>query len=476
MYDLKKVFRTIIRQGLRDDKVNKRGVSFVVRSKEHFSLYGGVKGFICGSQQALELNANSSTHWTPNLYCYGEYADSSRKYIKGFEESNLRQINTFVVDIDTKDYSPGEIILHSVDSGIGEPTLIVESDKGYHVYFVLERPIYISATSNFKSLKVAKRISNNLKQCFSAIGSDVSCNDFVFFRIPNQKNVVWFSEYNTFTMSFLINWSQRFDDDLGRTFRVLQGGKSKVSHSDWIADLLDNKYIKGAKGQLGRNNIIFTLALSLMEDGKSENEAFDIIDQFNSNLMNSIPIREIKSIIHSAYSGKYQGASEDYIKEFYELYTEKQYQTQVNPKGWYKFKKARDERKNSHYHEWELDIVKYLTSNVGDNRFVKISQNKLCKEIGISRSSLNELIKQSKVILKRSIGQGRQAITQWSTVAILYRYAINKLRSLKSSYRQYIQQYIVEISESVIPNQAISILVTYLNDILDKSTNRAMSG
>lgn len=475
MYDLDKVFRTIIKQGLRDDKANKRGISFLVRKKEHFTL-DGVKGFVCGSQQAIQLNANGSTHWTPNLYCYGEYTDSSRKYIKGFEESNLRQINTFVIDIDSKNYSPGEIILHAIDTELGEPTLIVESNKGYHVYYVLDHPIYITNNSNFKSLKVAKRISNNLKNCFEKLGADIGCNDFVFFRIPNQKNIVWFNEYKIYSLPYFINWSQQFDDSLGKTFKLLIGGKSSISNSEWISDLLENEQIRGCKGQYGRNNIIFTLALSCMEDGKNENECFDIIDQFNSNLIYPIPIKEINNIIRSAYSGKYSGKSDRYVKEFYELYTNKEYKIELNRKQWYKFKRPRDERKNSHYREWEHDIVKYLNLNIGDRQFIQLSQNQLCEQIGISRSSLNELIKQSKVIIKRSLGKGRQAITQWSTVTILYRYAIKILKEIHDNYSKYLQQYITDVIESSEPNEAIIILSNYLMDMLTKTSNQLLSG
>lgn len=470
MYDLDKVFKTIIKQGLREDEntANKRGVLFLVRSKSHFTLKG-VRGFVCGSHKALNSNADSCTHWTPNSYLYGDYTDKTRKYIKGHAESNLRQINTFTVDIDTKDFTVGEIILHSIDAGLGEPSLIVESDKGYHVYFALDKPIYITSKSDFKSLKVAKRISSNLKSCFAAVGADVGCNDFGFFRIPNNSNIVWFTEHHDHSMYSLINWSQQYDDSIGRSFKVLNGGKSdSVVHTKWIRELLDNTHIKGAKGQYGRNNIVFTLALSCKLDSKSIDECFDIVDEFNSKLKVAISNREVMNIIKSAYKSKYEGVRHDYISDFYSTYTNKVYKkpTQTNANCWYKFKKARIDRTRSHYDEWENDINDYLynLTRKSNARFIEVTQTELCEAVGISRSTLNELVKQSSTIIKKVIGRGRNAITQWSTVAILIDHCIRNKADLGNSFNDYVGAILGEFN-GVEVNLATEIAINQLDKL-----------
>lgn len=475
MVNLQQVFDTVLHNGLTTYKTknskysiktqasrDKKGVIFAVRDKSNFTM-NGVKGYVITSKETILEDCNSLTHWTPNVFCNGTYADQSRKYIKGFDERNLSQVNCFVVDIDTKDHSPGQIILECVDNGLSEPTLIVESDKGYHVYFVLDKPLFINNKDDYKGLKVAKRISENIKSALKNVSADIGCNDFVFFRIPNQNNIVWFNSDNRPTINQFINWSKRYDDDNSRKFKVLQGGLSKQSKTEWIIELVKNGNIKGSKGQLGRNNIIFTLALSCMQDGKSEDECFDVIDIFNSHLVYAIKEKEIHNIIRSAYSGKYSGASEKYIKEFYELYVGKKYESKITPQHWYKFAKTRENRERSHYEEWEMDIQKFIQKSIlKGNQFIWLSQNELCSEIGISRSTLNEVFKRSKRLIKTVNGKGRFAKTGFTTISVLFDYAIHQSKQSKLEYRKYIKSFITELECELEINESFKILTNLL--------------
>lgn len=467
MLDLDKVIHLIIKQGLREDTEHKRGILFMVRHKNHFEN-GKVKGFISGSFNSVKLNVNSCSHWTPNLFANGTYTSNSRTYIKGYSEENLRQINTFVVETDSKEYTPGQLVLECVDAGIGEPTLILESDRGYHIYFVLDKPVYVTSQSNYKSLKVAKRISHNLKRALGEVNVDMECNDFLFFRMPNSKNIRYFNEYNTFTFQKLMNWSMQYDDSVGATFRVLQGGKSKSNNCvEWIQELIKHNQIKGSKGRLGRNNIIFTLALSCFEQGMSDLECFNIVDEYNSTLQFPISNKAIKSIIKSAYSGKYAGASEDYIANFYETYTNKKYVKKGNRTNWYKFKKARVDRQRSHYTEWENDLNKYINSKVEGNKFIELTQSELCEQVGISRSTLNELLKQSRIIIKSTVGKGRYAITRWTTVSTLFNYALNVVRNRQANYNLYLLELLSEIELECEVSYATNYVKTLVNGLLD---------
>ena len=124
------------------EKHHKKGAVFVVRSKSDFTPKG-VKGYIITSKETLVEDAPELTHFTPNVYRQFGYSDEKRRLIKGFEEKNLLQINTFVVDIDTKAYSVQEILMACMDDSIGLPTLIVASERGYQLYFVLSHPLFI---------------------------------------------------------------------------------------------------------------------------------------------------------------------------------------------------------------------------------------------------------------------------------------------------------------------------------------------
>ncbi|MEG7762943.1 plasmid replication protein, partial [Listeria monocytogenes] len=108
--------------------VNRKGVQFVVREKSHLQTSRGVRGFIVTSQEALIAEADRISHWTPNTYRVGTYSDRNRKYIKGHEEKNLQQINTFVIDIDTQKVDVAKMITASMRVLNQTPTFILKTD------------------------------------------------------------------------------------------------------------------------------------------------------------------------------------------------------------------------------------------------------------------------------------------------------------------------------------------------------------
>lgn len=65
-----------------------KGAIFAYRSKK--SMIGG-RGVVLTSEEAIHENQDTFTHWTPNVYRYGTYADENRSYTKGHSENNLRQ-------------------------------------------------------------------------------------------------------------------------------------------------------------------------------------------------------------------------------------------------------------------------------------------------------------------------------------------------------------------------------------------------
>ena len=424
------------------DRIHKKGAVFAVRQKSDFGQ--GVKGFIITSKETLLEKANSITHFTPNVYRRYYYADSNRRFIKGFEEQNLQQINTFVVDIDTKDYSPGDIILACIDAGLGEPTGILETDHGYQVYFVLAEPLFISNQKNFISLKVAKRISENIKRSLLCVGADVFCNDFGFFRMPNTYNIIWFHE-KTYSIKKLIDWSQRIDDDNNRQLYVVKNQSTSMLTSEWFQLLLQTKHIKGEKGQIGRNNVLFTLALTCLQDGRDETYAYDLLDQFNSNLQVPLSAAEVEACVNSAYSGRYHGPKKEYVEQLIELYVPgaSDLQLSFGKPTWYKHKKARKDRERSHLTEWEEDICAFLAAKKEVSEpFLWCTQKELCKQVGIASSSLNKLMKKSTKLLKTTTGKGCTAKTGWTTVELYIEYLIWLKKDLKT--RAYLVQAIAE--------------------------------
>ncbi|UDK94798.1 hypothetical protein EYB33_00040 (plasmid) [Lysinibacillus sphaericus] len=90
--------------------------------------------------------------------------------------------------------------------------------------------------------------------------------------------------------------------------------------SEWFQALIKAVDIRGQKGQIGRNNALFTLALVCYSEGWDKSRTYDFLDEHNYRLLNPLNGSTINSIINSAYSGKYKGASKEYIEALLELY------------------------------------------------------------------------------------------------------------------------------------------------------------
>ncbi|MCH2873082.1 plasmid replication protein, partial [Listeria monocytogenes] len=86
--------------------------------------------------------------------------------IKGFDEHNLQQINTFVVDVDTQQVDVAKMLPASMKVLDQTPTFILHTTAGFQLYFVLDAPTFISNANQFKRLRVAKRIAKNIKHAF----------------------------------------------------------------------------------------------------------------------------------------------------------------------------------------------------------------------------------------------------------------------------------------------------------------------
>lgn len=459
---------------LRKERDTRQGAIFAVRQKADFTAQG-VKGYVITSKETLLEDAAKLTHFTPNVFRTSGYTDANRRYIKGFEEQNLQQINTFVVDIDTKKYPVNELLMACIDDSIGLPTLIIESERGYQLYFVLQSPLFITNKNNYKGFKSAKRISDNLKRSLQSVEADSFCNDFGFFRLPKADNIVYYDANNTYTMKELINWSMRRDDDLARPLFVVptKKSKAKVMQSDWFNALVHTTNIHGNKGKLGRNNTLFTLALICYAEGWDIERTANFLDEFNTRLEKPLKAQDLNTIINSAYSGKYNGPSKEYVEALLELHVPNgdQFNVSFGQTAWYKFKKDREDRKRSHYEEWEQDIIDYITAQKSpEEPFIWRTQKELCEEVGMAQSTLNEVLKRSIKLLKTVTGAGRAKKTGWTTVALFIQYAIETTQSAKAEYRKQLIQVVQEWTNEIEPIAGYNALIRYLDHFFPEAS------
>lgn len=416
--NLTDIYNLILKDGLRKAKFKhshlklvssteegKRGAIFGFRTKSNMVK---ARGLVLTSLEAIAENQDCFTHWTPNVYRFGTYSDDKRRVTRGHSEDNLRQINTFYIDFDIKssaeEMTPGDILTAAIDLGF-MLTLILKSDRGFQAYFVLSEPAYVTAHSQFKVVKVAKAISQNLRNYFGQVlPVDMTCNHFGIARMPRTDNIEFYYEDYTYSFQEWLNWSMKQSvlpfPSKKPNLTVISGSEGvKQVDEPWYSLLMKEENIKGAKALMGRNNVFFTLALANFSSGVSQCDCESVLIDFNERLSEPLSQKELLKVIHSAYSGKYDAASRDYIKLLCKAWVNEGVKDSdlFITQRWYKFKKKRADRKNSHLHEWKADIMDYLEGYFQpEDPFILTTKKAIREELNIPERSLDKVLKALK--------------------------------------------------------------------------------
>ena len=424
-----------------------KGSIFVYRSKEDMV---SSKGIVLTSEEALKENRNTISHWTPNIYCYGTYIDNNRKITKGHFERNLKQINTFYLDFDTNDINECDILSVSYELGF-MPTTIIKTKRGYQAYYVLEAPVYITKNTDYKAVEVAKKISTNIRNYFHKqnLPIDMMCNHFGIARFPTKENVVYFDKNNVYSFSDWLDWSvkedNRLDSNVRKELYIISGSKGiKQINEKWFSLLLNlDSKLKGRKNLLGRNNVLFTLALACYSSGLTEAECTEKLVIFNNNLDESLKANEYRSIIASAYSSRYSTASRDYILMLCRTWVDENLTSKdlFTYQIWTKFKKKRTERKRSHYEEWEKDVLNYLHKK--EDVYIEIKKKDIVENLNIPKRSLDIVLNNLKIknIIFYKATAGRLGGIKIALMRNLYSYVITLKNKEKEQYIEMLSSY-----------------------------------
>lgn len=465
--NLNTIYPLILKDGLRNYKFRnshlkpvssveegKRGAIFTYRSKAHMIK---ARGLVLTSMEAIKENQDGFTHWTPNVYRFGSYSDSRRQITRGHAEENLRQINTFVIDFDLSSddvMTSGDILTAALDLGF-MPTLILKSDKGYQAYFVLSEPAYVTAHSQFKVVKVAKAISQNLRSYFGqTLPVDMSCNHFGICRIPRTDNIEFFDEEYTYSFQEWLNWSMKQSDlpfpSKKPNLTVISGTEgAKQTDEPWYKMLMNESNIKGTKDLMGRNSVLFTLALANFSSGVSQGDCEVVLNEFSLRLDEPVTTSELLKIIASAYSGKYEAASRDYIMLLCRAWVNKDLKSAdlFTKQRWYKFKKKRADRKNSHLYEWKADVMAYLEDFYqSEDPFIQTTKKSLREALSIPERSLDRVLKALKADQKIffTIKSGRGGGIRIASVKAIFLSLLQVKKDRQEAYVGYIAAFFEE--------------------------------
>ncbi|MCB4210324.1 MULTISPECIES: primase C-terminal domain-containing protein [Lactiplantibacillus] len=457
----------ILHQGLRETKArhsnvlklekaipgkqNKHGAIAMYRSKAQMAKSWGT---IYTSKEAVYDNYATSTHWTPNVFNYLTYTDASKHYVKGTKEQNLSQINTLVVDVDYRDVEERQAKFAEVwDTAMLDvqfmPTLILATQKGYHIYYVFDEPVFVRRHANGKlpAVRAAKAIAKSLKDFYAQKlpAVDVTCNSFGVFRVPRPDNIEYFEPKMTVDFQALMTWSINFANDqhqikpqnTQRSFYARRA--SRQIDQPWFQALINQTDIDQNVGY-GRHNTIFTLALACYSSNVSQAQCFDILDEFNSNLNHPLATQHVQKVINDAYSGQFHAASREYVNALLETWVpdaDRRGYLQRSQTTWYKYAKPRTERVNSHVNEWQADLMAYFNQRISrdNNWFTRTSLRHISKELNICLGSLTKALKEliDQGLVYREKGHGRQA-SMFATRSSLLQHAMALKQAQRLNY------------------------------------------
>lgn len=276
------------------------------------------------------------------------------------------------------------------------------------------------------------------------------CNDFGISRFPTSKNVVFFEENFMYDFSQLLTWSLKQADNeeneriSERASMTLRKNSNRQIDEPWFNKLLHQSDVKGSREIMGRNNIALTLALAMYSSGQSKETCLFNLTEFNARLAIPLKESELNRTIDSAYSGKYEGTKRSYITSLCQEWVASDLEAKdlFKTTSWYKFKKQRTERKNSHLEEWRSDLLNYMrkaTDNVKTH--IHITRKQLMEALNIPSATLSRLM--------NSLENGRS-------------FQIERFMGRNGGYRLALTQNIIVNELKAKKKESKEILVTYL--------------
>lgn len=415
----------------------------VTNSKE---MMAEGKGYVVSSEETLVNGAENYTHWTPNPY-HSLQLDKNTNTLNKRTKENVKQINTFVIDID-KNYEFTELVFqlsiwgHTNNTHDFMPNMYVKTPRGWHLYFVLDTPFYPSKTSK-KALKVAESIHQSLIHSLNNsdyLTVDNNCVSTGFFRVPNKSNIKHF-ENRFISSAKLMKWSKEYSKRNDLKFNGLQAVSGVLnSHKtpDWVNYLMNEADVTSVGYGVGRNNTIFTLALYYKSIGENVEKTHSILEPLNSRFSKPLSNNELKKAINSAFRGNYKAPSRFHVENLLEAYSngEVVYNNSfVAVNGFYKHAKPREERQRSHYYERISDLEAYLNDKTDiDKVFLKGSTTAIAKELGMARSVLDKVTKKAikeGLLIKYTKGKGRYAETFVALKKVFIQRVFSMVKNIK---------------------------------------------
>ena len=205
---------------------------------------------------------------------------------RGGRKDNIVEIPVLWVDIDFKD-TPKEQTDSKLKDFPNEPSVIVDSGGGYHVYWILKEP---------ESREGIFYIENILKRLAHYFDGDQGATDASrILRVPGTLNFKYTPprEVKIIKLSPALNYNPDDFDSFLPELPITQNDSPPINPTGWQEELLAGV----PEGQ--RNETATHQAGRYLGKGLSEQEVLEMLCAWNQKNNPPLPEKEIQSIVES---------------------------------------------------------------------------------------------------------------------------------------------------------------------------------
>lgn len=341
---------------------------------------------------------------------------------------NLNSCHAFVIDIDNKTRTPDDILRFCSESGLMPPSLINETDRGYHVWFVLSQDIVgpheykkdekrsLTKAGAFY-LDVNRYLISLFEKGFpsddSGKGADNTVGGERYIRVPTRVRYFSGNKYSILDFAHLKKELNLAAAGQQLKTRPRPKGNPRtrlyIPHAALKKDPAYEKLLTMQPAVGDRRYTAFTIALLFYACNlKKEQTTAFLEDWFKDQKFGEdFQWKEVHNAIESAYSGEYRGAHSSWIFRL----------TGLKPKLFFTRRVAEEDRKYKTSEQWETRFLKLLNDHGGQ---WSGSSRELSELLGMNSKSMLarmiEKLEDSGIIRKQVLGRGRAATTAYSVV------------------------------------------------------------
>lgn len=389
------------------------------------------------------------THVFPNECLFVKKVNNS---LVGFKESNLSQIQVFPIDLDFPTDLDGRLecdkaldYYSNKDNNPFTVGAVIKTHKGVQLLMVLDKPSLVDKKGN--TIKVLKKSAISLRNWYkenTPYGKyiDMTCNLFGIMRMPQLANLASYHTEGLPSFDDLMQFSIKYTKE---NVEVRESTSINTPKELTNVELpIESRFASNHTDSVFhgvRNGTLFCLALLCYGHNVAYPVTCQFINSFNARLKEPLSSDEIKSLLASAYSGRYQGATKYYKRRLLNsILTEEENKKVWIHYNWKKFKKDEEDKvRHASFYTTKvvIDYLKNKTFNKSKRAIKPVEATSLeltgnCKVSKSKISKFNNLEAKNNHI---QVIKRKRKPTLYFFIGLAYKL----IKEIKDNYHSFLQ-------------------------------------